>query len=195
MKTGFFIGLFFCLMVMSVDASAATPTIDQLFASFETSSVAIMKLAGQISLIIGGFFVASSIFKYIQHANGKGEFKPAIVSFIIGGAMLALSSSMDTISATMMMTSTAPGDFVVSGVSGSGPNYAAAIKGVLVFIQMIGYIAFIRGWLLLNQLGANKEGVLGRGLTHIFGGMAAININQAVAILAKTFNISVPFIT
>ena len=61
--------------------------------------------------------------------------------------------------------------------------------GVIYFIRLIGYIAFVRGFLLLNQAGSGQQGQqgsIGRGLTHIFGGAAAINLKEFATIIGNT---------
>lgn len=62
--------------------------------------------------------------------------------------------------------------------------------GVIYFIRLIGYIAFVRGFLLLNQAGSGQQGgqcgLIGRGLTHIFGGAAAINLKEFATIILVT---------
>jgi hypothetical protein len=85
-----------------------------------------------------------------------------------------------------------PGNILVQGGSGVTAQAQAAMVGVLTFIRLIGYIAFIRGWLLINQAGQGKDGTLGRGITHIFGGAAAINVQITAGILANTFAPGVP---
>ena len=55
-------------------------------------------------------------------------------------------------------------------------------------IQVIGIIAFIRGWVLLARSGAQGQppGGTGKGLIHIFGGIIAINIIGTINIINNT---------
>ena len=68
----------------------------------------------------------------------------------------------------------------------------AAILGVMTFIRMVGYLAFIRGWLMLNQSAQGKDGMMTRSFTHICGGIAAINVKTTAYMLAATFAPGLP---
>ena len=48
--------------------------------------------------------------------------------------------------------------------------------------------AFFRGFLMLKRMAdGDNQATVGRALTHIFGGAAAINVNATAAMLAATF--------
>ena len=71
---------------------------------------------------------------------------------------------------------------------GGAPGAAAALEGVLLFVKMIGHIAFLRGFLILKGVAEGSQNqTVGKALTHILGGAAAININATVEILANSF--------
>ena len=60
---------------------------------------------------------------------------------------------------------------------GGGQEWASLIDVVVKFIQLIGLIAFIRGWFILSHSaeGNSQQGGLSKGLTHIIGGILSIN--------------------
>lgn len=55
-------------------------------------------------------------------------------------------------------------------------------------IQFIGFIAFIRGWILLTHIAqpGTQPGTVGKALCHIAGGILAINIFGTWSIIAST---------
>lgn len=55
-------------------------------------------------------------------------------------------------------------------------------------VQLIGYIAFLRGWVLLVRVGEQsaQQGALARALLHIVGGLLAINIYGTFSVLNAT---------
>lgn len=59
----------------------------------------------------------------------------------------------------------------------SGQEWAHLIDVVVKFIQLIGLIAFIRGWFILSHSAEShsQQGGLAKGLTHIIGGILSIN--------------------
>lgn len=175
------------LMLMPLESHAAmSPGLDAMFANFRDSSVALTRLVKYVSYIIGLFFVINSIVKFSQlGSNQQLTPKVPLTMFFIGVSIFSLTSVVNMATATMAMGS-GPGTILMPSGPAFGAVTAAGLQGVFLFIRLVGYIAFIRGFLLLNQAGQGKEGTVGRGLTHIFGGVAAINITITAKILANT---------
>jgi len=167
-------------------AAGMSVGIDKMFANFAASSVALTRLVKYASYIIGLFLVINSIFKFSQlGSNQQLTAKTPITMFFVGISIFALTGAVSMATATMAMGA-GPGQILMPSAPAFGAATAAGLQGVFLFIRLVGYIAFVRGWLLLNQAGQGKEGTIGRGLTHIFGGVAAINITVTAKILANT---------
>jgi hypothetical protein len=176
------------LMLMPLESQAAgmSAGVDAMFANFRDSSVALTRLIKYISYIIGLFFVINSIHKFSQlGSNQQLTPKVPITMFFVGVSIFSLTSVVNMATATMAMGA-GPGTILMPSGPAFGAVTAAGLQGVFLFIRLVGYIAFIRGFLLLNQAGQGKDGTVGRGLTHIFGGVAAINITITAKILANT---------
>jgi intracellular multiplication protein IcmC len=59
---------------------------------------------------------------------------------------------------------------------------------IMSFIQFIGFISVARGITILNNVSKNRpDASLGKGLTHIVGGIMACNILLTSQMLANTF--------
>lgn len=77
---------------------------------------------------------------------------------------------------------------------GSQPLYdvfgygSEAIKPMMMIIQTLGYVAFIRGWVLVARASSQGQqpGGVGKGLMHVFGGILAINIVSTIQIVNNT---------
>jgi intracellular multiplication protein IcmC len=68
-------------------------------------------------------------------------------------------------------------------------SWQPVINGVLDVVRVFGYIAFLRGFVMLGRAtrqGA-PQGLNGKGLIHIVGGILAINIIGTVEIIRHTF--------
>lgn len=190
MKTKNFIYALILLTAMS--SAHAAPGIGEMFANFTASAEAITRLIKASAYVIGLFLVVGSIFKFTQlSGQGQTTLKMPIVMFLSGIGIFALTGSISVVSQTLSMGD-GPGSLLLPAGKGMNAAASAAMLGVLTFIRMVGYLAFVRGWLLLNQHGQGKEGTLGRGLTHIAGGVAAINVVITAKILANTFAPGLP---
>lgn len=67
----------------------------------------------------------------------------------------------------------------------SSANYIAPILGI---IQIIGIIAFLRGWVQISRAtnAGNQPGVVSKALTFIIGGLLAINIQLVICTFNQT---------
>lgn len=190
-----------CVAWMAVLAAGSAqaqgmPDAGQMFANFSDASVALMNLVVGVAFVAGIFVSILSLLKFKEHAEGGGRvgLKTPIVLMMVGACLVALPGMINTATETLSLGSNS-GTQLLSTGGGAGGMAAMgpAIAGVLLFIKLIGHIAFFRGFLILKGLGEGAQGAsLGRALTHIFGGAAAININATAAMLAATFAPGVP---
>lgn len=187
------VGLISAIAILTFTPEAHAQTdIGAMFANGQASFEALIRLVKFSAYIVGIFLVMGSIFKFSQlGSNPQLQAKTPITMFVAGIGIFALIGTVSIATQTLAMGS-GPGDILLKNTGGWTAQTMAAITGVLTFIRLIGYIAFIRGWLLINQYGMGKEGTLGKGLTHIFGGVAAINATITAGILANTFAPGVP---
>ena len=57
-------------------------------------------------------------------------------------------------------------------------------------IQLVGLIAFVRGWVMISHLAQHSgQPVFGKAMTHIIGGILAINIVGTAHVLENTLHI------
>lgn len=188
------------VLLSSVVASPAyAADIGSMFASFTSSAQEISKLINVAAYIIGIYLIINSIFKFTKINQQGGSLKGAVVMFACGCSLFSITGAISIALETASLGATpGAGDILAPASTGGMPAaMVAAMTGVLTFIKMIGYIAFVRGWLLLNAAGNGKEGALFRGLTHIFGGVAAINVTITAKIIANTIapGLTIPGIT
>ena len=68
------------------------------------------------------------------------------------------------------------------------------LQALVGIVQLVGFIAFIRGWLILIANASHSGGgqnSMGKALTHIIGGVLAINIVGLVDVLWNTFGFKI----
>ena len=178
------------LIAMPSLAFAQAPSIDQMFANFSEASIALMRLVRWTALPIGLFitFVALLRFKEYTESGGRIKLSTPIFLALIGATLIAFPVATDVATETLSL-GPASGTSLSRVPSGGGaPGVAAALQGVLLFVKLVGHIAFFRGFLLLKGVAeGNQQATIGRALTHIFGGAAAINIDTTVEMLVNTF--------
>lgn len=172
--------------------SAMAADTGTMFVAFAGSIPSIVNFVIKLAYISGIFLIINSAYKLAQLAkvpeqarNTKGP----IVTALIGAFMLMYASSVDVMGVSMGLGYAKSNTILAP--SGSASDGAAAgkatIDAVLMFVQLLGYIAFLRGLWLLNKAGYDQSQGVAKGLTHIFGGAACINISAMIPVLAKTF--------
>jgi len=185
-------GLLSLAALFPASAFAAGVDVGQMFVNMQSSIAPLESLAEKFAWLGGiAFFIAAAV-KLAQVEQGREEPKKPMFMYLAAVGLWSLSMMMSTIGGTMGATgglgsSTSP---LASGLASGGGGSAAVIGAVLNFVQLVGLIAFIRGVWLLKAHGENKDGALGRALTHLFGGAAAMNISWTVNVLAATFGVT-----
>lgn len=144
---------------------------------------------------LGAFFLVTGLLRMAKGATQDGPRGSlgagTIGRIVIGAILLSFAPSID------MITSTLFGSGVVqfSGLNIPGVDAGAlsqaknAVGAVLTFIQIVGGIAFMRGFLMLRALADGGGGGVSTSaaFTHIIGGSAALNISTVLNLFQNTF--------
>lgn len=185
--------LLFALVLLSFSSSAVAqgmPSLDEMFANFGSSSVAIMNLVRWMALPVGLFISFQALLRLKEYAEGGGRVKLSTPIFMamIGAVLIAFPITANIATQTLALGDLTGTSLSQMPASGGAPGVAAAMTGILLFVKMVGHLAFFRGFLILKNVAeGSQQATIGRALTHIGGGAAAINIGATIAILANTF--------
>lgn len=154
----------------------------EVWAAFGWLSIMFSRVAGIFLCIVG-------ITKLFAAANGGRGGLNAAAMYIISGALLVAVPSFMGIMTNTFLSEGFHGTNLLSKVD-AGNKFAGsaeAVKSVLMFVSLLGHIAFIRGIFIMKGIGSSQNATLGRALTHLVGGALAINIQTTTGIFARTF--------
>ncbi len=118
-----------------------------------------------------------------------------LMTFISAGALLSFPDMIGAFTTSMfgdtsVMTKASISASVISS-SADADKITTVIEGVMAFVMLVGYIAFIRGWFVLKAFADGQNGAtLAQGLTFLFGGALAINLGELINVLQTTVGIS-----
>lgn len=154
---------------------------------------AILRLIVAISYVTGVVFVALGVFKlkaYGQmtiYQSANASMSGPLIFLAIGIILFTFPTIVDV----MIYTLWGYGSEDVPGYSSIGGNYTAYIAPVIGIIQIIGYISFLRGWYILSKLGTSgaQPGTLTKSISHIVGGILAINVMGSWETIKATIGI------
>lgn len=155
----------------------------------------ITKLIVALSYVMGVGMMSKGVMSYRIFANQtfgsaqRGELAGPMVWLFVGALLVYLPSTMDSSMATVFGTSEigANSDLIAYS-SASTLEWKQIADVVIQYIKLIGFIAFIRGWIILSKMGHSgaQPGSIGKGTIHVIGGVLLINIVDTVNLLAQT---------
>jgi hypothetical protein len=147
------------------------------------------------AITYGVFLIIRGLIKASKHGTDPNAYSiPKILtSLIVGTILVTVGQSLNMILTTLFGTdSTTPASDVLNWnivqELNAGTQFTTAIIAALTFFQMIGIIAFVRGWMIVKNAAENVgQATMVQGFTHIIGGVLAINIYGFLEIIDKTF--------
>lgn len=170
-------------------AFAQSVSVDQMFANFSTSAIALMNLVRWTALPVGVFISIQGLLKLKEMGQSGGRVSPKtpIMLTLIGACLIAFPAT-STIATQSLSLGAATGTSLsrIPNVGGA-PGVGEAMTGILLFVKLIGHISFFRGFLMLsrNAQGDNNA-TIGKALIFIGAGAAAINIDTFITVLANS---------
>ena len=169
---------------------------ENILANIATSLVPIQKMLTGAAYLIGLAFAIKALMTLKTHGeqrssmSGTGNIKEAGLYLFVASMLLYYPTAFQA-----LMNSTFGYETVLSYDSSNSP-WLSSILGtdnasggtVTLIIQIIGLIAFIRGWLLIARSSAQGQspGSMGKGLMHVFGGIMGMNIVGTLQVFYNT---------
>lgn len=158
----------------------------------------VQKLITGSAYLIGLAFVFKAIYSLKIYGEARTmqssstSIKEPIAYLLVGAVLLyfptAFGALMQTTFGYANILQYAPvdsGNQALDTLFGSG---SAVGKPLSMIIQVVGAIAFVRGWILIARSASQGQppGGTGKGLMHVFGGILAINIVGTLQMINNT---------
>lgn len=155
-------------------------------------------LLAVIGFLVGATFIFQALLKGAKTGSDPraSEPKGIIVNLVFGAILMVLSTALPGMLSTLFGINT-PSNMATttnviqwSKIVGAGASTAKAddaMKAVLTFIQIVGGVSFLRGWLLLKKAVEGGQATIPQGLTHIIAGAMCVNIDLVTEIFDSTF--------
>lgn len=157
--------------------------------NFADSLAGLSWLAAGISYVAGIVLIARGIFKLRIMADHRSQmFQPMeiagpLVNIAMGTGLIWWPVLIDVTTYTFWGT-TSP----LAYDPGFGSEWDDVWVVMMDVMKLVGFIAFIRGWYFMTKIGEQgAQGMFGKGLTHIIGGILAYHMGPTVRVLMNTF--------
>ena len=159
---------------------ADTNDIGSMLQNLSRSYPAIMQFLAAFSYVSGIWLMFTALYKFKRYAETRGNMmayqmhigQPLI--YLLGALILFYFPNMVSISIVSLYGSTS-----VVSYPDVGSMWAPIVRSVMGLVRIVGYIAFIRGWLIFVRMGSegsHSPGTFAKASLHIIGGILAINI-------------------
>ncbi|KTC97377.1 IcmC (DotE) [Legionella geestiana] len=128
--------------------------------------------------------------------GGSNAMKEPLVYFMVAAVFVYFPTAMQVfmnttfgysnpLSYAPIDTGASGGGSIIDSMFGSG---SAIGEPLTIIIQVIGLVAFLRGWILIARTASSGQppGGTGKGMVHVFGGILAINIVGTLRMISAT---------
>jgi hypothetical protein len=146
---------------------------------------------------IGTFLIVRGLLKAAKIGTDRNTTTNILANLIIGTVLVSVGECSNVLLATVFGNATianaaTPGAQIVGAWPmvtqlNASQSFINAIAAALDFFQLIGMIAFVRGFMIIrNAVEGNGQATMAQGFTHVIGGILAINIYQVLEIFDAT---------
>lgn len=154
----------------------------------QTQLPGVTRLVSAFAYVSGLMFTMKGIYALKVYGQMMTAMSPqhsikVPLTYLLAGTILVFSPQIVNIAMMTVFSTSNPLQYP------SNDNFSSNVySGVLYLVQVVGFISFIRGWFILahpQQQGGQSQ--FGKAMTHIIGGLCAINIGGAINILENSF--------
>ncbi|MHB1946484.1 MAG: hypothetical protein ACYCQI_00030 [Gammaproteobacteria bacterium] len=167
--------------------------VSTMIQNLGTSIPSLMQLVTAIAYVLGMFFIIKGVFGLKEygenraHRGGEHGLKGPVIMILVGAALLYLPSSVQVGLSTFWSE---PNPYAYQ-TDATDDSWAALLNSVYLILQLIGTISFIRGLIILANMGhgGHQQGGFAKALSHMIGGILLINIYQFLQVIFNTLAI------
>jgi intracellular multiplication protein IcmC len=156
------------------------PSADTMIENLADSMPAIIAMLSAAAYIMGFFFILMGVYGLKQYGelrtmmSSSTSLSGPLITLAVGGGLIFLPTTVDVGMATIFGTASTSPISIPTDITGDED----LLNAVVAIVKVVGIVAFIRGMIMLNNVGGQgaQPGTMGKALTHIVGGLLAINM-------------------
>lgn len=172
--------LLFVLPVYAQTSDLPEVNAQSMLVNFATTAPNLMRLVTSVAYVLGMFFMIAAIIK-LKH---MGEMRTMMsqehspkgpLLLLMVGAMLIYLPTTVQVGMSTFWTNPNPWAYNIES-----SQWMEFFNTIVIIMQLIGVIAFIRGLIIMSHLGqgGGHQGGFAKGITHIIAGVLLINLFQ-----------------
>lgn len=165
----------------------------QMLQNLQSTMPNLMRFVTGFCYVMGLWLILKGVYKLKRYGQMRTMMaanlsiaKPLIV-MLVGAGLIYLPGVIDVGIETLWAQGSSS---VLSYPTGSG-SWEAFINPLIDVVRLFGFIAFVRGWMILAKFGAEQAqpGTGGKAIMHMMGGLLAMNIVGTWDVIKATFGI------
>lgn len=181
-----------CLLLSGCGDSSKYGSVEHMLLTMTDQFPNIYRLITALAYLMGIAFIFRGVYQLKVYGDLRTmmsvqtNFKATMMVFFAGTALLYAPTAFKS----MMLSTFATTDVLdpMSYAPAHNLSTLLASRAVLLFVQLIGTISFIKGWVSLTHTSnPNGRSSMGKAVTHIVAGLLAINIEGTREILKASF--------
>jgi hypothetical protein len=154
-------------------------------------------LVGWFGWLAGLIFVFIGISRLIQ-TEQQGPKGPTgigtITTFLIAGCLFSLNSIIAFINGSLFNTTTIATNGTLQyteGLAGAANHVHAVISAIIAFSVVVGWVSLARGLFIVRDVSeGNSQASIMAAITHLIGGVLAINLGAVIMAVQNTLGIT-----
>lgn len=179
---------------MTISSSSIGPTFLTAISNMGSSFPAIFTFVNAIIALIGLILFVHAWWALNQHykGNGQGLAPGAAVTRMLIGGLLTCSVYFIVLTKNTLIGSSVSSSSMLYQTAGLTAIQQATLKGLFGLFQVLGLIAFAKGWLIIDShVTSNKQGSgWGGGITFIIAGTCAVFLQEVLGLVADITGIN-----
>ena len=175
--------------------------LDEMLTSFiDNIKEPLLSLIAITAGLCGLYMIINGVLKASRHGTDPKAYsiQNILVSLGFGCILFTVGTSLQQMLASLfgedeITESTAISWATLGAMIGEdvSQQFIDSVNAALTFVQLIGAISFVRGWLIMKKVMEGGGNVtLAQGLTHIIGGCLALNIYAFLLLMDATFGLN-----
>lgn len=172
----------------------AQVSIETMMNNFVSTVNPMIGLLEAISYVGGLYIAIKAIILFIEVSknNSQVPISRPILMIVISAMLMSMPVTLE-MATSSIYGSSGPGAYLAPETNNLGAASRKLIENVIIFLKLVGFVSFVRGFFLLNKTVEKGQDLFAKGMTHIIGGVLLINFKATVSILAASTGVVLPF--
>lgn len=177
--------------------------LDRLMIRFAEDVVPPAKILLALFFYITGLWLALAALIRLKRKNEQGSraapTEGIAMSFVVAAVLISAGASMDAFANSIFGASRSAGAAVLAYTVGDSEltgHVNAMISSVFMFIELVGWAYFAKGWMVLQEVADGNNQHTGWGGTiRLLAGVCAVHLYDFIEIVQGTFHLEILRIT